>query len=294
MNTTQLECFMAVANFLNFSRAAEHLKITQPAVSHQINALEDELGVKLFHRTSKSVRLTQEGFWFTQYAGEILKLEDISRARMKEARQTPRRLLIGCRNSAELRMLRPTLCHLRQELPDLLPVLRMIPFDSLENLLAEGEVDLIFSFRETAPQRARYRELARCPVVCACAPDHPLAGREQVALEELHRAGRIAVCRPPICPQAIFRFQSQAIGERETDQILFCDHQEAMEVLAETGYAFAVTADYPHARLPGLRYIPIPECRALSFGAVYLPEGGSPALRRFVELLRQTMAEDPA
>ena len=141
MNTTQLECFMAVANFLNFSRAAEHLKITQPAVSHQINALEDELGVKLFHRTSKSVRLTQEGFWFTQYAGEILKLEDISRARMKEARQTPRRLLIGCRNSAELRMLRPTLCRLRQELPDLLPVLRMIPFDSLENLLAEGEVD---------------------------------------------------------------------------------------------------------------------------------------------------------
>ena len=294
MNTTQLECFMAVANFLNFSRAAEHLKITQPAVSHQINALEDELGVKLFHRTSKSVRLTQEGFWFTQYAGEILKLEDISRARMKEARQTPRRLLIGCRNSAELRMLRPTLRRLRQELPDLLPVLRMIPFDSLENLLAEGEVDLIFSFRETAPQRARYRELTRCPVVCACAPDHPLAGREQVTLEELCRAGRIAVCRPPICPQAIFRFQSQAIGERETDQILFCDHQEAMEVLAETGYAFAVTADYPHARLPGLRYIPIPECRALSFGAVYLPEGGSPALRRFVELLRQTMAEDPA
>lgn len=59
MNTTQLECFMTVANFLNFSRAAEVLRITQPAVSHQINALENELGVKLFHRTSKSVRLTQ-------------------------------------------------------------------------------------------------------------------------------------------------------------------------------------------------------------------------------------------
>lgn len=57
MNTTQLECFMAVASFLNFSRAAEHLKITQPAVSHQINALEDELGVKLFHRTSRSCRI---------------------------------------------------------------------------------------------------------------------------------------------------------------------------------------------------------------------------------------------
>ena len=42
---------MAVSNFLNFSRAAEQLRITQPAVSHQINTLEDELGVKLFYRT---------------------------------------------------------------------------------------------------------------------------------------------------------------------------------------------------------------------------------------------------
>ena len=59
---------MAVSNFLNFSRAAEQLRITQPAVSHQINTLEDELGVKLFYRTSKRVRLTQAGHLFSQYA----------------------------------------------------------------------------------------------------------------------------------------------------------------------------------------------------------------------------------
>ena len=48
MNTVQLECFLAVAEYLNFSRAAESLKITQPAVSHQITSLEDELGARLF------------------------------------------------------------------------------------------------------------------------------------------------------------------------------------------------------------------------------------------------------
>ena len=64
MNTTQLECFVEVANYLNFSKAAQQLRLSQPAVSHQINTLEDELGVKLFHRTSKSVRLTQEGYLF--------------------------------------------------------------------------------------------------------------------------------------------------------------------------------------------------------------------------------------
>lgn len=108
MNTTQLECFMSVANFLNFSRAAEQLRITQPAVSHQINTLEDELGVKLFHRTSKSVRLTQEGYMFTQYAGEILKVSEFSKARMKEMSQFAKaRIVIGCRNTAELRLIVP-------------------------------------------------------------------------------------------------------------------------------------------------------------------------------------------
>ena len=64
MNTTQLECFLAVAEHLNFSRASEELKMTQPAVSHQIRTLEEELGVKLFMRTSKNVSLTSEGIRF--------------------------------------------------------------------------------------------------------------------------------------------------------------------------------------------------------------------------------------
>ena len=57
MNTTQLECFLAVADCLNFSKAAERLRLTQPAVSHQIKSLEDELEVELFNRSSKSVRM---------------------------------------------------------------------------------------------------------------------------------------------------------------------------------------------------------------------------------------------
>ena len=102
LNTTQLECFLAVANCLNFSRAAEQLRLTQPAVSHQISTLEDELGVKLFKRTSKSVRLTQEGYLYTQYAGEIMRLFNVSRGRLKAAQSERRRVLgVGCRRGTE-------------------------------------------------------------------------------------------------------------------------------------------------------------------------------------------------
>lgn len=73
MNTVQLECFVTVAEHLNFSKASRVLKITQPAVSHQIRTLEEELDVKLFNRTSKSVTLTQEGILFLADAQLILK-----------------------------------------------------------------------------------------------------------------------------------------------------------------------------------------------------------------------------
>ena len=59
MNTFQLSCFLQVAETLNFARAAEILHVTQPAVTQQIRSLEKELGVPLFHRTTRSVKLTQ-------------------------------------------------------------------------------------------------------------------------------------------------------------------------------------------------------------------------------------------
>lgn len=295
MNTTQLECFMAVANYLNFSRAAEQLRITQPAVSHQITTLEDELGVRLFQRTSKSVRLTQEGFQFTQYAGEILKLSELSKARMKKFRtEELTRVVIGCRNTTELRVLRPALERLRVEEPGLMPVLRLIPFDAVKNLLADGDIDMIFSFRGPGrgsgeEARQKFRTLTHCRAVCVCSRSHPLAGHKSLTVREMSASGRIAVCRPPICPPALFAIQNRAVGTRGPEQILFCDNQDVVGTLVETGYAFAVMADFPAARREGLCYIPLPEFDPLTFGALYLPGNRNPALRRFLELLEQTL-----
>lgn len=104
MNTIQLECFVAVAEHLNFSRASEELKITQPAVSHQIHALEEELGTKLFLRTSKSVSLTQEGLMFLPDAQLILKTALSAKERLgRHEHFIP--FDIGCHNYIELGLL---------------------------------------------------------------------------------------------------------------------------------------------------------------------------------------------
>lgn len=64
MNTFQLTCFLTVAETLSFAKAARQLNITQPAVTHQIRSLEEELNAQLFRRTTRSVEITQEGLIF--------------------------------------------------------------------------------------------------------------------------------------------------------------------------------------------------------------------------------------
>ena len=61
MNTFQLECFLTVAETLNFAKAAQILNITQPAVTKNIKSLEDELSTRLFRRSTRNVELTREG-----------------------------------------------------------------------------------------------------------------------------------------------------------------------------------------------------------------------------------------
>lgn len=295
MNTTQLECFLAVSNFLNFSRAAEQLRITQPAVSHQINTLEDELGVKLFHRTSKRVQMTQAGHLFTQYALEILSLSRTSKARLKETQQTSvMRFGIGCRSFLELRLLSPVLKQLRVEFPLLLPVLRLIPFNSLENLLEDGEVQVMFTFQESAPKRAAYRELTQRPVVCICGEAHPFAAYEFLTAQQLRTGDRFAAYPPHSAPPSLLSVQSQVITGRNPDQLYFCNSLETLYTLVETGFAYAVTADLPQLTLPGIRSIPIPEFPALSYGVSYRMEESNPVLRRFLARMDEFFHTSPA
>lgn len=292
MNTTQLESFMAVADCLNFSKAAEHLRLTQPAVSHQIKSLEDELEVELFSRSSKSVRLTQEGHMFLQYAGDILKLTGISKAQVKQCRrERPRWLGIGCRSAGDLSLMKPALERLRQEEKGVLPLLKLVPMSALDNLLAEGEIQLMLSFRETSPQNCAFRPLLDSPMVCVCREDHPLAGKTETDLNSLKAAGRMASCPPPVCPPSLFALQGQLVTARVPDQVIFCENQEVLLTMVEAGYAFALAMDIPRLRRPGLRYIPLEGYAPLSFGAAYLRGRNDAVLRRFLTLLEESLSE---
>ena len=285
MNTTQLECFLAVADNLNFSRAAEQLRLTQPAVSHQINSLEDELGVKLFNRTSMSVRLTQAGYLYTQYAGEILRLFNVSKGRIKAAREEQQRVLgLGCRNTLELRLLTRSIRTLRLEDGGFVPRIRVLPHEALENLLLDGEIQVMPTFRENSPKRAVYRELFQCPVSFAVAADSPLAGRASMNVQDMAESRYIAVSRPNFSPLAVTAVQNQLIAGREPGEVIFCESMESMSAVVASGFAAAVIARTPGVELDGVRYIPVEGTELVSYGAAYMADSITPLIKRLLQI----------
>lgn len=87
MELRHIRYFLAVAEQMNFTRAAEELMIAQPPLSRQIHDLEEELGVPLFIRKPHALRLTEEGQLFRQYASQILELADKSVSEVRELHQ---------------------------------------------------------------------------------------------------------------------------------------------------------------------------------------------------------------
>lgn len=95
MDFKQLTYFVAVANYRNFSRAAEAFYLSQPAISHQIKMLERELGTELFVRNAKKVTLTESGALFLEDAKAILAAMERAKQKLRMAGQQPAMLRIG-------------------------------------------------------------------------------------------------------------------------------------------------------------------------------------------------------
>lgn len=143
MELRQLEAFVTVARRASFTRAAEELHLTQPAVTRQIAALEGELGVLLFDRLGKTIQLTGAGETLLGYAEPILRLADEAHAALEEqvAGRTGR-IAIGAASTLATYVLPPLLTRFRQEHSGIELSLRTGLSSQVRELVRSGSVDL--------------------------------------------------------------------------------------------------------------------------------------------------------
>ena len=192
MDINQLEVFLGVANEKSFSRAAEALHRTQPAVSQAIRRLENELGEPLFDRSSKDGTLTAAGRVLFDFAQQMLNLRQHAHRAIRELRDLHRGKLSLGANEYTVMCLLPLIPIFRARHPHIkIGVKRSlasrIPAEILGRDVEIGVVSFKPSDRAIASMPVAADELA-----LIVAPDHPLAAKRVISVRELGAEAFIA------------------------------------------------------------------------------------------------------
>ena len=187
LNLNHLRVFLAVARKLSFSRAAEELFISQPAVSRQVHDLEKEVGARLFGQTGNRVYLTEAGRLVYAYAQKLFDVEAEMMRALQELEEMGRGTLrLGATDTAGIYLLPPVVAAFQQRYPGVEVSLAIAHDGEVEEMLLANDLDLGFvSSTERPGIQARPYAVDRLLLIVA--PGHPFAGEEKVAPGELEK-----------------------------------------------------------------------------------------------------------
>ena len=242
----QLRTFVAVAEELNFTRAAERLHLAQQAVSKSVRQLERELGVELLERTTREVRLTPAGAVLLDSGREALVAADSAFARARDAGLGLAGIVrVGLTPAAGPIVHEEVVRVLRDGVPDLhVSTIEVRPRD-VERLLRERDLDLVLG--RTSPDSPEIDSAALRPTpAILCVPEgHRLAGAEAVALRELD-GERLLVWSSPGTPFTdLLLARVQASGARVEPVIARVTGGLGMTELPGTGAVALMPAGTP-------------------------------------------------
>lgn len=186
MELRHLRYFVAVAQALNFTRAAEKLHTSQPSLSSQIRDLETCVGVPLLVRDKRKVALTAAGECFLQDALAILEQAENAKIRARKTVQEDNHFTIGFVPSAEVNLLPKVLPLFRLKQPDThIELVSLITTEQEEKILS-GELDVGLMRHPVYSPELEYLELIHEPLVVVLPVNHPLASEKAISAQQLN------------------------------------------------------------------------------------------------------------
>lgn len=187
MNYYHLAVFVAVARRLSYSRAAEDLYISQPAVSRHVHELEKELRAQLFGQAGNRIYLTEAGRLVYGYAQRLFEIEAEMRRALEELENLDRgSLRLGASSTPGIYLLPPVVAAFRQQYPGVEVSLAIANSEQIESRVLQNDLDLGF-VGAVAQGDLQVRPYARDELLLIVPPGHPFAGLEVVAPERLER-----------------------------------------------------------------------------------------------------------
>ncbi len=213
MNLNQMQSAVAVAKFGRFSAAADSLYISQSSLSQQIIALEKELGVKLFQRTTRDVQVTEAGAAFVEASSRILReMDELGQTMSAYAGMLKGTITIGTINALEKIRFGQIITDFYLAYPNLNVDLSCQGSLSLLEALEKQTIDLAFLVRPEEPHPGiDYYPLGRDEYCLLVSRDHPLAERGCISLKEV-ASERFIINQPSQTISGIFMRACEKAG----------------------------------------------------------------------------------
>ena len=291
MNTFQLECFLALARNLNYARTAEQMHVSQPAITRQIQSLEDELGTQLFHRSTRSVSLTDNGRKFIPDAKSIVETSHraVHRFASKQADAVVD-YAIGCSGMAPMSLLVPILKDFADAHPSLQPKLVDLPLPQMVPQLDDGMVSVALGAKveRSELKNCSYHEICRTRLSCIFSADHPVHREEVLTMRTLQKYPTI-LYSPIDIPTSVARQQNVALEGKAASDIFYCDTAEEAVIMAASGLGVSFLPEIFLSVFDELDSAPVVDVPEISFGVFYKSHHLTAVTRDFIARLSESL-----
>jgi DNA-binding transcriptional LysR family regulator len=299
MELRHLRYFIAVADELNFSRAAERLGITQPQLSQHIKALESELGVQLCDRKQRPLQLTAAGQAFLEDAKSTLStLEQVVRKTQRIHQGEIGSLIVGFTSSMANDILPDILRTFRQDCPNISLILREASSGSQIQDLRDRQTDLAFVYQTPAMTEIQSLEMAllsQQTLVAVLPQSHPLTTQSTIAMMDLEHEEFIMPLRPIVSglSEQIYALCDQAgFVPKVAQEAIFMMTILGL-VASEMGISI-LPSSVQNLQREGVTYRPIQE-ESISnpLAIAWRQENSSPILQQFIAVAKNVSSQLP-
>ena len=294
MELRHLRYFLAVGEALNFTKAAAQLRIAQPALSRQVQDLEDEIGVDLLRRSPRGVTLTAEGKLFLEEVRELLKRagESVEKVRAL-ARGEYGELHVGYAPSPTVEILPPALAAFQKVVPGVKVLLHDLSSDELIAGLRDGTLELAIMVEPAGEQTTgiEFEVLRTYPLCVGMTRAHPFARLKSVPLAKMAAEPLVGLSRKDYSEYYHMLDRAFAAIGAKPRIAVECDSASSLITEVEAGHGIAlVTPNFELIAGKRLLYRPLTGTTEVgSVGIARATKGDlTPAGERFCEILRKT------
>lgn len=288
MEIRVLRYFLTVVREEGINRAAEVLHITQPTLSRQLSQLEEEVGVKLFHRGARKITLTNEGILLRRRAEEILSLVDRTERELVEQEElVDGRIVIGCGELAAVQVLPEIIETFHEKYPLVTYDIFTGNADLVKEQMEKGLIDIGVLLEPINIEKFDFIRLAgKERWVVLMRPDAPLADKEAVSTRDLENLPIILPRRTNVQNEL-----TNWLGDSlQTMQVLFTSNlstNSAIMVQKGLAYSIVIEGSVPFWDKEKIAYRPLcPELTANSVLAWKKQQPFSLAATKFIEYIK--------